>query len=284
MPKGVYDRAAARANRIARMSAICSATYEPEVQESDDAIAARIGERFEILEIMTEACIVGNAKALIVSGPPGLGKSYTVERVLSQWDPNETMHTIVKGYVRATGLVKLLYRHREPGQVLVFDDADYVFMDEISLDIIKSVCDTNERRRVSWLSEGTLIDEETAARIPKTFDFEGTIIFITNKDFDAMIAQGNKLSPHLEALVSRSHYIDLALKSRRDYIIRLHQLINQGLLNFLSTEERIDVINFIDNYKNKLREVSARIALKIGKRRQHNPSNWLKIAKITCCR
>lgn len=283
MPKGVYDRSAARAHRAERMAMI-KASYEPEVVETDEQISARIAERFEVLEIMTEACLIGNASALIVSGPPGLGKSYTVEKAISSWDPEERIHTIAKGYVRATGLVKMLYKHRHPGNVIIFDDADHVFADEISLNLIKTVCDTTKRRRVSWLSEGVLIDEESAERIPSTFEFEGSVIFITNKDFDAMIEQGSKLSPHLDALISRAYYIDLTMKTRHDYLIRLRQLINSGLLNFLETEERIDVVNFIDNNHKILRELSARVAIKIGRLRKHDPKNWMRIAKITCRR
>ena len=136
----------------------------------------------------------------------------------------------MKGYVRATGLVKLLYQYRNAGQVIVFDDADAIFFDDVSLNLLKAVCDTTETRRVSWLSEGSLVDEETAVRIPRNFEFKGTIIFISNYDFDAMIDRGHKLAPHLAALVSRAHYIDLAMKSRRDYLVRIRQVIEEGLL------------------------------------------------------
>ena len=120
----------------------------PAVAESEDQVEARIAERFDILETLTEACISGNSRALVVSGPAGLGKSYTVEQKLSQWDPNGVNHIIIKGYVRATGLLKTLYSYREAGQVVVFDDADAIFFDDVSLNILKAVCDTTERRQL----------------------------------------------------------------------------------------------------------------------------------------
>ena len=133
------------------------------------------------------------------------------------------------------------------------------------------------------MSEGKLIDDETAVLIPRSFDFEGTIIFITNMDMDAMIDRGHKLTPHLQALVSRSHYIDLSMKTRRDYLIRIRQVINQGLLDSLTPAQRLDVVKFIESNHDKLRELSLRIALKIGNLRRTN-SNWERVAKITCCR
>ena len=255
----------------------------PSVPESEDQIEARIAERFDILETLTSACVSGDARALVVSGPAGLGKSYTVEQKLAEWDPNGVNHIIVKGYVRATGLLKTLYQYREAGQVVVFDDADAIFFDDTSLNILKAVCDTTERRRVSWLSEARFVDEESGEIVPRSFDFDGTVIFISNYDFDAMIDKGHKLAPHLQAIISRSHYIDLAMKSRRDYLVRIRQVIMQGLLDHLSIDEKVDVMTFIEAYSESLRELSLRMALKIASIRK-TTANWEKVAKVTCCR
>jgi len=286
MPRGVPKsgfRSARRGSDAGERMAAIKVSYAPEKRETDAEIEQRIADRFEILDVLTEACVVGNSRALIVSGPAGLGKSFTVEKRLADWDPNELQHTIVKGYVRATGLVKLLYQYRHANNVLVFDDADTIFFDDVSLNLLKAVCDTTERRRVSWLSEGKLVDDDSAELIPRSFDFEGTIIFISNYDFDAMIDKGHKLAPHLQALVSRAHYIDLAMKSRRDYLVRIRQVIRQGLLSHLSEPQRNDVIAFIEGNHDKLRELSLRMAIKLGALRKQG-GDWEKLARITCCK
>jgi len=249
----------------------------------DKTIETRLAERFEILEELTQACINGEARSLIVSGPAGLGKSYTVEQKLTAWDPSQLNHTIVKGYVRATGIFKLLYQYRLPNQVIVFDDADSIFFDESALNLLKTVCDSTERRKVSWMSQAVFIDEETSEIIPHQFEFDGTIIFISNYDFDAMIDRGHKLAPHLQALVSRSHYIDLTMKTRRDYLVRIKQVVKQGLLDHLTLDEKVDVVTFIEYHQNVLRELSLRIAIKIGHLRKSS-ENWEKIARVTCCK
>lgn len=287
MPKGIPAngfRAPRRGTDAAERLAALKVSYEPErKRETDAEIEARIADRFEILDVLAEACVVGNSRALIVSGPAGLGKSYTVEKRLTDWDPNELQHTIVKGYVRATGLVKLLYQFRHPNNVIVFDDADAIFFDDVSLNLLKAVCDTTERRRVSWLSEGKLVDDDSAELIPRSFDFEGTVIFISNYDFDAMIDKGHKLAPHLQALVSRAHYIDLSLKTRRDYLIRIRQVIKQGLLSELGVEARNDVVEYIEQNHDKLRELSLRMAIKLGHLRKQG-GDWKRIAAVTCCK
>jgi hypothetical protein len=291
MPRGVpksgfrAPRGAHGAAKIAKILNVAPAQI-PVVVETDAEIEAKLADRFEILETMTDAAISGDARAVIVSGPAGLGKSYTVEKALNAWDPNAINHRVVKGYIKATGLFKLLYAHRAAGQVLVFDDADEVFLDDTAINLLKAACDTSDRRVISYMTEYNMIDEDSAERLPKSFEFEGTIIFITNYDFDAMIERGSKLAPHLQALVSRAHYIDMAMKTKRDYLIRIRQVIRHGLLRNinLSEEAQLDVVDFIEDNQERLRELSLRMALKIGAIRRKGAANWQKVARVTCCR
>ncbi len=258
-----------------------------EKPETDAQIEARLNERFSVLEMLTDAAFNGDANAAIISGPPGLGKSFTIEKGLKQWDPNKINSLQIKGYVRATGLYKLLYKFRNKGQVIVFDDADTVLFDETSLNLLKAVCDTCETRTVSWLSEANLVDEETGDVIPGSFEFNGIVLFLTNIDFDAYIAKGHKLAPHLSAMLSRAHYVDMAMKTRRDYLVRIRMVIREGLLQNqgLTKAEQKDVVDYIEKNHAKLRELSLRIAIKIGNLRKMKTArgmSWENVANVTC--
>jgi hypothetical protein len=281
MPRGVYDRKAVKSNKNVLDKAMNISNVR--LVETDEQIIAKLSERFEVLGDMTQAAIDGDVRALIVSGPAGLGKSHDVETILSKNNISED--NIVKGYIKATGLFKLLYQHRNKGNILVLDDADSVFFDDISLSFLKAVLDTNDRRTVSYLSEGILIDDETSERLPKSFKFDGTIIFITNLDFDDMIMRGHKLAPHLQALVSRAHYISLEMKTVRDYLIRIRMKMDEGILNniLFNPNDQKDVMNFIEENHTNLRELSLRMALKIATIRRKG-GNWKKMARVTCCR
>lgn len=257
----------------------------PVVQHETDAeIDFRIRDRFEVLDALTEAALMGDARSVIISGPAGLGKSYGVEKMLRSWDEEGLNHTFVKGFVRPTGLYKLLYEHREAGQVLVFDDADSVFFDDVSLNLLKAVCDTTDVRTVSWLAE-TKMETDDGEKLPRHFMFEGTIIFITNLDFDDMIARGHKLAPHVQALVSRSHYIDLAMKTKRDYLIRIKQVVEGGMLKErgLTAALEKEVMTFIHEKQDVLRELSLRVVVKVANLASSS-KNWKKLASVTCCR
>jgi len=287
MPRGV-PKAGFRRRRnnnndapTTKADMLAAIPYDNNPSETDEAISARIADRFDILSVLTESCISGDSRALVISGPAGLGKSHTVEHALAQWDPSGNNYTIVKGYVRPTGLVKMLWSYRSAGQVIVFDDADAIFFDDVSLNLLKAVCDTTEKRTVSWLSEAALIDDDTSVRIPRSFQFDGSIIFLSNYDFDAMIAKGHKLAPHLQALMSRSHYLDLSMKSRRDYLVRIQQVIDQGLLSHLDAFSRLQVRLFVDKNADNMRELSLRSCIKLGNLIKSSPDNWQKIASVT---
>jgi hypothetical protein len=130
-----------------------------------------------------------------------------------------------------------------------------------------------------------MVDEESGERVPRGFEFNGTIVFITNLDFDAMIDKGHKLAPHLQALMSRAHYIDLAMKTRRDYVVRIKQVLEKGLLkkSGLTESQERDVVEFIEANTDRLRELSLRMALKIGAIRKIGET-WQKVARVTCCK
>lgn len=279
MPRGVYDRSKTRKSNVEKK-------VRPVItHETDAQIEARLKDRFEVVEDLTRYATEGHAKAVIITGPAGVGKSFGVEKILGDWDPTESTYTIVKGYVRTTGLLKLLYQFRHPNNVIVFDDADTIFYDDNSLNLLKAVCDTTEVRKVSYLAESRLVDEETGELVPRSFIFEGTIIFISNLKFDEMIERGHKLAPHLEALISRSHYVDLAMNSKRDYIVRIKQVIRQGLLKDrgLSVSEQQEVVEFIEKNSDRLRELSLRMVIKLAGLRKSS-AKWVKTAEITCCK
>ena len=284
MPRGV-PASGFRKTRTKNVDKTKTVAAAPEIVETDAEIFHRISERFEVLELMAQASTSGDVTSLIVSGPAGLGKSHTIEEVLNDWDPHEENHTIVKGYLRPPSLYRLLYQHREANQVLVFDDADSIFFDEVSLSLLKAACDSNKNRRISYMTEGTLLDGD-ADILPRGFDFHGNIIFITNLDFDAMINKGHKLAPHLSAMISRSHYIDLAMKTKRDYLIRIKHVIAKGMLkdDGLSPTAQDDIVAFIFNNQDKMRELSLRMVRKVADIRRKGNPNWEKIALVTCCR
>lgn len=257
------------------------------VSESDDDAMNRIATRFEILDEMAAACIKGDIRAMIVSGPPGVGKSFGVEQQLekaSLFDKlsnKRQQYEVVKGAMTALGLYAQLYRYSDKGNILVFDDCDSVFGDELSLNILKAALDSGKRRRICWNSDSRLLRDEG---IPNAFDFKGSAIFITNLKFENV--RSKKLQDHLEALESRCHFVDLTIDTEQDKMLRIRQVnrdADGGLFkdyNFQNNEGEL-VLDFMATNRIKLRELSIRTALKIADLVKMSPNKWEALAMNT---
>lgn len=256
----------------------------PVVIETDEEISARITERFEILNYLTDMTITGDSRALLVSGPPGLGKSFDVERKLSEWDSSGENYNIEKGFTRATGIYKMLYARREKNQVLVLDDLDDAWKDLTCLNLLKAACDTTENRILSWGAETKMVDG-VGEIMPNKFLFEGAVIFLTNINFDEQIARGSVMAPHYEAMISRANYVNMGMTNRRDYLVRIKQVVDMGMLMKInpSCQAQQDVVGFLEENLDKLREVSLRCAIKLAQHRKNTPQ-WERIAKATMFR
>ena len=259
------------------------------LKETDDQIKSRLRERFQVLEDMTRAVKKGQVRAMIVSGPPGVGKSFGVEAVLSKHDTmaniagNEKLkkYEVVKGAMSALGLYKKLFEFSGSKNILVFDDCDSVLLDDLSLNILKAALDSSKKRMIHWNTESHALNRDG---IPDSFEFKGGAIFITNIKFDNV--KSRKLRDHLEALESRCHYLDLTIDTEREKILRIRQIIEDGMLDVyeFGDEGRESVINFIDTNKSDLRELSLRMVLKIADLRASFPDRWENVAKMTCMR
>jgi len=256
-------------------------------QETDEEIMSRLRERFEILDSMTRAVKEGNVRAMIVSGPPGVGKSFGVETQLQKSDLFNTLaekkpkFEVVKGAMSAIGLYAKLYEFSEKGNVVVFDDCDSILMEDLSLNILKGALDSSDRRFISWNTDSRILRSEG---IPDRFEFKGAAIFITNIKFEHV--RSKKLRDHLDALESRCHYIDLQMDTEREKILRIKQIITDGMLDKYDFDNvdivKHELVEFIDANKGKLRELSLRMVLKLADLRKSFPTNWQSMARTTC--
>jgi hypothetical protein len=271
-----------------------AAKAEPVSTETDEQAMDRIATRFAILDEMSKAAINGDIRAMIVSGPPGVGKSFGVETQLeraSLFDKlagKKIRFEIVKGAMTSLGLYAQLYKYSDTGNVLVFDDCDSAFSDELSLNILKAALDSGKRRRIFWNSDSAMLRREG---IPDSFEFKGSVIFITNLNFENV--RSKKIADHLEALQSRCHYLDLTINSERDKMLRIRQVHRDasqdqigGLFATYEFEgnEAEEILDFMWQNRAQLREVSLRMALKIADLVKISPTNWRVLTQNTCMR
>ena len=256
-------------------------------EETDEETIDRLRERFDMLEDMTKATKKGDVRAMIVSGPPGVGKSHGVEKVLGKHDLIATLgerapkYEVVKGAMSAIGLYCKLYKMADKDNVIVFDDCDSIFSDELSLNILKAALDSKKTRRIHWNTDSFKLRNEG---VPDSFEFKGSAIFITNIKFDNV--KSKKMRDHLEALESRCHYIDLAIDTDREKLLRIKQITNDGMLNEYKLSEEVvqEIVDFCDINKKRLRELSLRTVLKVADLAKAFPEKWEAMAENTVMR
>jgi len=189
-------------------------------------------------------------------------------------------YEIVKGAMTPIGLYCTLFRNSDPCNVLVFDDCDSVFQDDLSLNILKAALDSGKKRKICWNSRQYMLTREG---IPDNFNFKGACIFITNVQFNNI--KSKKLQDHLEALQSRCHFLDLTLNTQRDRLLRIKQIFRKGELfqDYDFTQQQGDeIIAYMDENKDRLREISLRMALKIADLTRVSSANWKSLAVSTC--
>ena len=249
----------------------------------------RINERFEILNEMAQAIAFGSVKSVIVSGPPGVGKSHGVEETLQICCGAEYLasgvkpYEVIKGTVSPIGLYIRLHEYSDAGKVIVFDDSDDCLMDPICLALLKTALDTSKRRVLSWNKESHALKD---TGVPNRFEFKGGIIFITNLDFAGI--RSKMLKPHLDALMSRSHYLTLSINNQRDKYLRIKGVVmSSDMMDDYSFDKktRDSIMTYIRTNIHKLNELSLCTVIKLSDLvKMKNGKGWEKIANITLLR
>jgi len=284
-----YRALSLETNSTTTVKSLEQKAVEKNLTETDQEIKDRMRQRFDIADDMTRAVKKGDIRAMIMTGPPGVGKSFGVESVLAKHDmfadiANDSKlkkYEVVKGAMSAIGLYKKLYEFSDKKSILVFDDCDSVLLDDLSLNILKAALDSGKKRMICWNTDSRLLRSEG---VPNSFEFKGGAIFITNIKFENV--KSKKLQDHLAALESRCHYLDLTIDTEREKILRIEQIVEDGMLKDYEFEQYTvdEILDFIKDNKKKLRELSLRMVLKLADLKKSMPGNWRAVAEVTCMR
>jgi hypothetical protein len=288
---GMYDISefASGSNATTRVAPVAQVVENKAVEQTDKEVLESIRKNFVTLDRMVNGVAAGKVRSMIVSGPAGIGKTYSIESILESAQADEKIvckH--VSGYAKATGIFKILWNNRHENSVIVLDDIDSIFADETALNILKGALDSKKRRVISWNSQAEFVDKDGDI-IPNEFEFKGSVIFITNCDFEKMIAKDRSNAPHYQALISRSFYIDVNLNTPREFLLRVQDVLMNTDMGFelgLNVDQQKIVIDFMKNNMNRIREISLRMAVKLSQILQFEDSleNFYSTAESTCLR
>jgi hypothetical protein len=247
-------------------------------QEVSEPVESRftINERFLFVEAMVQMLATGDQASVVITGPGGLGKSFTVTKALTEagfqdislLDEFEVgtkldakKFTVIKGYSTPKGLYRTLFENKDG--VIVFDDCDSVLKDPVSLNLLKGALDSYSKRIISWRAD--MKDDE----LPQSFEFKGRVIFISNLSSTSLD----------QAIISRSMAVDLSMTTTQKVDRMRHLLASNEFLPEFSVQSKTDALGLIDTLKDKVKDLSLRTLIQVTKIRNSGGKNWKNLAE-----
>lgn len=240
-----------------------------------------INERFGFVSDMVTMLAAGAQASVVVTGPGGLGKSFTVNQaleangfkdisVLEDMAVGAIINTkksfrVIKGYSTPKGLYRTLYENKDG--VIVFDDCDSVLKDPVSLNLLKGALDSYSRRIISWRAD--MKDDE----LPQSFEFKGRIVFISNLSSTTID----------QAIITRSMAVDLSMTNQQKIERMRHLLASGEFMPEFAKTVKVDAMDLIEKLRDRVKELSLRTLIQVTKIRQNAGSNWANLAEYTIC-
>ena len=234
-----------------------------------------INERFDFVEKLVTMVASGVQPSAVITGEGGLGKTYTVTKTLeahgyrdisdlAEFQVGSVVNTrkcftMVKGYSTAKGLYRTLFENNK--SVIVFDDCDAVLKDPVALNLLKGALDSYGKRIISWNAD--MRDDD----LPRSFNFEGRVIFISNMEQDRID----------QAIRSRSMMIDLSMNAdqkidRMEFIAKSDEFMPEFELS-----HKMDALALIREISSEAKEISHRTLISVTKIRASN-KEWKDLA------
>lgn len=227
-----------------------------------------INTRFGFVEKLVTMVATGVQPSAVITGEGGLGKTFTVTKTLAAHGYQDISDlaefqvgsiintrkcfTMVKGYSTAKGLYRTLFENNK--SIIVFDDCDAVLRDPVALNLLKGALDSYGKRIISWNAD--MKDDD----LPRSFNFEGRVIFISNMDQDRID----------QAIRSRSMMIDLSMTldqkiDRMEFIAKSDEFMPE-----YDASIKADALALIREVKDEAKEVSLRTLIAVCKIRASN--------------
>lgn len=220
--------------------------------------------------------VQGVHRSAMVFGPPGMGKTHLIVsgldkagKVLGQ------DYLIARSHTTPMQFYAMLYLMRKPGQFVVMDDCDGLMRDEEGINLLKAATDATFRT-VGWGSTAQVKIPGLDIKVPKSFDFNGSVVIATN----VRGARTGRAAQHLLALKSRC----VSWKMNYDRIEEqfayvYHLVVDRNYLDAdpdttLTGQQKVELLKFIQANLTACTSLDLRKPQHIARVIRNKPGKW----------
>jgi hypothetical protein len=261
------------ADLVSEEEPICPSIYGAAIVKE----VAKVKNLHDLTRSQVECVVKNNQCGLILKGTPGLGKTFIVKDVLtSQGFIEYVDYVIIKGHITGAKLYQVLWKFRQKGKIVVLDDCDTLFADDIGLTVLKAALDPDVTT-VSY--ETTRVPIFNGVETP-SFNYEGTLIVCTNVN----LRTGNlgRRSTHLSAIHSRALVWPVLMSSiEAKFANVFYMLVERGYLDqLIDSKQKRDLLDFIWKHKGVMVHLDLRDPQRIAHQMKNDPTNWIASSQI----
>lgn len=257
------------------------------MKKSISPIVKKIIDKFDSVYDMTKLFAENEkesaVKGLLISGDAGMGKTHFVQKAIVDAGRNERTQIVKGSSISAPALYVVLYMYRHKDCIVVLDDVDIVHKEKSEknqiLDMLKGATEiTKNERTLQWLraSSNSLMRDNN---VPTSFNFEGSIIWITNDTIEDIQKQAKN---HWNAINSRFSTVRVNLNKEEKLLYTQYLIEEIGMLGkncegkeggYSLKIQNLTLEYLNDNY-DVLPEVTPRMAIRIADTIMNFPTKW----------
>ena len=252
---------------------------------SKNPIVNRVIKKFETIQAISEAFVTMDSpqRGLLISGDAGTGKSHYVKQAFIKTNSTQRVDYQKSKSFTAPALYAKLWENRHKGDVVVFDDCSLSSLTGEAfrkfVDFLKGGLELTSGPRMLGYESATSNPLFNKLGVPSEFDFQGSIVWITNTKMDKLI---KKFGDHWDAIERRFIPTTVYLTKEEKYMYTSYLIEEIDMLGVncdareggYSDEIKESTMQFIIDKYDDLTEITPGVAIKIADTMMMFPHNY----------
>lgn len=256
------------------------------MKNKTNPIVSKVVDTYQTVQEMTEMFVMNKdsiSRGLLISGNAGMGKTHYVQAAFEATGQKNRVQYVKASSLSSAAMFCILHASSKPGKIVVFDDTDLIHKSsqEVAtiLDLLKGATEPTMGERILSWHRATTNPLMVQLNVPASYDFQGTIVWITNDSIEDM---RKKAKGHWNAISSRFTQIEAWFNDQEKIEYTLHLIAEENILgdkctvrkNGWSKEVVDNVCEYMRTNYRQLRDITPRVALKIADVIDTYPTKW----------